>query len=271
MMHTKNKVVLITGGSSGIGKSIGEFLQSKGYTVYGTSRNPDKITNSLFPLLALEVKDVNSIKFAVANVIATSGKLDILINNAGVGITGALEEIPTEEIRNNFETNLFGPIEVMKAVLPQMRAQKSGLIINITSIAGYMGLPYRSVYSASKGALELITEALRMEVKDFGISITNVAPGDFATNIASGRYHAPLIKGSAYEIPYGNTLKVMDEHVDSGGNPNEMAEAIYKIIQNPNPKIHYKVGAFLQKFSIVLKRILPDKVYEKMLLNHYKL
>ena len=266
-----SKVVLITGGSSGIGRSIGEFLQSKGYTVYGTSRNPDKITKSLFPLLALEVKDVNTIKLAVANVIATSGRLDILINNAGVGITGALEEIPMEEIKNNFDTNLFGPIAVMKAVLPQMRQQKSGLIINITSIAGYMGLPYRGIYSASKGALELITESLRMEVKDFGVSITNVAPGDFATNIASGRFHAPLVQGSAYEIPYGNTLKTMNEHVDSGSNPNEMAEAIYKIIQNPNPKIHYKVGAFLQKFSIVLKRILPDKVYEKMLLNHYKL
>ena len=99
-----------------------------------------------------------------------------------------------QEIKNNFETNFFGPIEVMKAVLPQMRSQKSGLIINITSIAGYMGLPYRSVYSASKGALELITEALRMEVKSFGIHITNVAPGDFATNIASGRFHAPLLK-----------------------------------------------------------------------------
>ncbi|PVX47908.1 short subunit dehydrogenase, partial [Flavobacterium sp. 103] len=157
------------------------------------------------------------------------------------------------------------------AVLPQMRSQQSGLIINITSIAGYMGLPYRSIYSASKGALELITEALRMEVKSFGIQIANIAPGDFATNIAAGRFHAPVIKGSAYEIPYGNNLKTMDEHVDCGSNPNEMAEAVYAVIQNSNPKIHYKVGAFMQKFSIVLKRILPDKVYEKMLMNHYKL
>ena len=266
-----NKVVLITGGSSGIGKSIGEFLHHKGFVVYGTSRNPERVLNSVFPLVTLDVRNSDSIRAAVAKIIATSGRLDIVINNAGVGITGPLEEIPTEEIKNNFETNFFGPIEVMKAVLPQMRSQKSGLIINITSIAGYMGLPYRSVYSASKGALELITEALRMEVKSFGIQITNVAPGDFATNIASGRFHAPLIKDSAYEIPYGNTLQLMDEHVDSGSNPNEMAEAIYRIIQNPNPKIHYKVGAFIQKFSIVLKRILPDKVYEKMLMNHYKL
>ncbi len=266
-----NKVVLITGGSSGIGKSIGEFLHHKGFVVYGTSRNPDRVTNSIFPLIALDVRDVGTIELAVAKIIATSGRLDIVINNAGIGITGPLEEIPTAEIRNNFETNFFGPIEVMKAVLPQMRSQKSGLIINITSIAAYMGLPYRSVYSASKGALELITEALRMEVKSMGIQITNVAPGDFATNIASGRFHAPLIKGSAYEIPYGNTLKLMNEHVDSGSNPNEMAEAVFAIIQNPNPKIHYKVGAFVQKFSIVLKRILPDKIYEKMLMNHYKL
>ena len=266
-----NKVVLITGGSSGIGKSIGEFLFHKGYTVYGTSRNPEKITNSLFPLLALDVRNTESIRIAIEKIISISGRLDILINNAGVGITGPIEEIPTEEIKNNFETNFFGPIEVIKAVLPQMRFQNSGFIINITSIAGYMGLPYRGIYSASKGALELITESLRMEVKSFGIHITNVAPGDFATNIASGRYHAPVIKTSPYEIPYGDTLKMMDEHVNSGGNPNEMAEAIYKIIQTSNPKIHYKVGAFMQKFSIVLKRILPDKVYEKMLMNHYKL
>jgi short-subunit dehydrogenase len=265
------KVVFITGASSGIGKSIGEFLHHKDFVVYGTSRNPDAITQSIFPVLKLDVRNAQSIQECVALILQKEGRIDVLINNAGVGITGPIEEIPSEEIRNNFETNLFGPIEVMKATLPQMRLQKSGLIINITSIAGYMGLPYRGIYSASKGALELITEALRMEVKAFGIQITNVAPGDFATNIAAGRYHAPVLKGSAYEIPYGNTLQEMDVHVDSGSNPNEMAEAIYSIINTKQPKIHYKVGAFMQKFSIVLKRVLPDTFYEKMLMNHYKL
>ena len=266
-----SKVVLITGGSSGIGKAIGEFLFHKGFTVYGTSRNPEKITNSLFPLIGLDVRNTESINQAIAEIISISGRIDVVINNAGVGITGSIEETPMLEIKNNFDTNFFGPIQVVQAVLPQMRAQNSGLIINITSIAGYMGLPYRGIYSASKGALELVTEALRMEVKSFGIHITNVAPGDFATNIASGRFHTPLRKDSPYQIPYSNTLKMMDEHVDSGSNPNEMALVIYKIIQTPNPKIHYKVGSFLQKFSIVLKRILPDKAYEKMLMNHYKL
>jgi len=266
-----SKVVFITGASSGIGKSIGEFLHSKGFVVYGSSRNPERITNSVFPLIALDVRNKVSIQEAIAVVIMKSGRVDVVINNAGVGITGPIEEIPTEEIQNNFETNLFGPIEVIKAVLPQMRLQKCGLIINITSIAGYMGLPYRGIYSASKGALELITESLRMEVKSFGIHITNVAPGDFATNIAAGRFHAPVIEGSAYEIPYGKTLKELETHVDSGSNPNEIAKVIYKIIQTPDPNIHYKIGAFMQKFSILLKRILPDKLYEKMLMNHYKI
>ena len=265
------KIVLITGASTGIGKAIGTLLSQNGFTVIGTSRNPERYPNSLFELQPLDVKSVQSIQNAVAQVIAKHQKIDVLINNAGAGITGPIEELDTDEMKNNFDTNFFGPIEVMKAVMPQMRQQKSGLIINITSIAGYMGLPYRGIYSATKGALELVTEALRMEVKQFGIQITNVAPGDFATNIAAGRFHAPIIKGSAYEKAYANVLQTMNEHVNSGENPNKMATAILKIISTKNPKIHYKVGTFMQKFSIVLKRILPDLVYEKMLMNHFKL
>ncbi|MEZ4792110.1 MAG: SDR family oxidoreductase [Gelidibacter sp.] len=266
-----SKVVLITGGSSGIGKSVGEFLSSKGFTVYGTSRNPERYTDSQFELVQLDVSDVESIQNAVKTVIDKSSRLDVVINNAGAGITGAVEEIPMDEIKRNFETNFFGPINVIKAVLPQMREQNSGLIINITSIAGYMGLPYRGIYSASKGALELVTEAMRMEIKGFNIKMTNVAPGDFATNIAAGRYHAPVLEHSPYKVPYGNTLRLMDEHVDAGKDPSMVAKAIYRIILTEKPKVHYKIGEFMQKFSIVLKRILPDKVYEKMLQNHYKL
>jgi len=101
--------------------------------------------------------------------------------------------------------------------------------------------------------------------------MTNVAPGDFATNIAAGRYHAPVVKGSPYEVTYGSVLKAIDDDVDSGNDPIMVSQMVYKIINTTRPRIHYKVGAFMQKFSIVLKRILPDKVYEKLLLNHYKL
>jgi short-subunit dehydrogenase len=266
-----NKVVLITGGSSGIGKSVGEFLSEKGFIVYGTSRNPQNNPNHPFKLVALDVNNVETIKVAVAEVISKEGKIDVLINNAGMGITGPIEETPTQEMRNVFETNFFGAIEVMKAVLPQMRFQKSGLIINVTSIAGYMGLPFRGIYSATKGALEIVTEAIRMEVKSFGIQVTNVAPGDFATNIASGRYHTPVFENSPYKKTYQENLDLMDAHVNSGSDPQQMATAIYKIIQTPTPKIQYKVGDFMQKFSIVLKKLLPDLIYEKLLMNHYKL
>ena len=266
-----NKVVLITGGSSGIGKSVGEFLIKKKFIVYGTSRHPKSIKNHPFHLLALDVNDMNSIKNVINEVIELEGRVDVLINNAGMGITGPVEETPTEEMRKVFDTNFFGAIDVMKAVLPKMREQKSGLIINVTSIAGYMGLPFRGIYSATKGALEIVTEAIRMEVKGFGIEVANIAPGDFVTNIASGRYHTPVFENSPYKDNYERNLNLMNSHVDSGSDPIQMAKAIYKIINTKKPKIHYKEGGFMQKFSIVLKKILPDKVYEKLLMNHYKL
>lgn len=266
-----SKVVLITGGSSGIGKSVGEYLQEKDFLVYGTSRNPDRHTASQFQLIKLDVSSEATIREAVDYIIQKHGRLDVLINNAGAGITGPIEETPDSEIQRNFETNFFGPIRVMKAVIPHMRRQQSGLIINITSIAGYMGLPYRGIYSASKGALELLTEAFRMEIKEFNIQMTNVAPGDFATNIAAGRYHAPILETSPYKLTYGKTLELMDAHVSEGKDPYVMAKAIYDIIESPTPKVHYKVGEFMQKFSIVLKRLLPDKLYEKILMKHYKL
>lgn len=266
-----SQVVLITGASSGIGKSIAEYLVTKGFTVYGTSRNPRSDNLNGVHLIPLDVTKTETIKTAVANILVKEGKLDVLINNAGKGITGPLEEIPEEELKSVFETNYFGPIAVMKAVLPTMRKHRKGLIINVTSIAGYMGLPYRSAYSATKGALSLTTEALRMELKEFNVKVTNVAPGDFATNIASGRYHAPLLEDSDYAKNYGKSLSLMDEHVDEGEDPMLMAKAVFDIINTKEPQVDYKVGAFMQRFSTFLKGVLPSKTYERLLLKHYQL
>ena len=267
-----DKVILITGGSSGIGKSIGIHLSANGYRVYGTSRHPEKYSGfNDFQLVALDVADKNSIHTAVQTILDAEGRIDVLINNAGAGITGPIEEIPEDEILKNFTTNFFGPVNVIKAVLPIMRKQQEGLIINVTSIAGYMGLPFRGVYSASKAALEITTEAWRMELKPFNIKMTNVAPGDFATNIAAGRYHAPVKEDSPYKVSYGNTLHLMDTHVNSGQDPEIMARAVAKIIENDTPKVRYKIGVFMQRFSVVLHNILPSKMYEKLLMNHYKL
>ncbi len=266
-----SKVIFITGASSGIGKSTAEYLAEKKYTIYGTSRNPEKVKEINFNLIPLDVLSIESIHVAIKKVIDKEGTIDVLINNAGKGITGSIEDTPTEEMKLNFDTNFFGPVEVMKAVLPYMREKKSGKIINITSIAGYMGLPFRGVYSAGKGALELITETISMEVKRFGIDVVNVAPGDFATNIATARYHTPVLENSAYKEKYATNLALMNAHVDSGKNPMVVAKVIHKIIESNTNKIHYKVGGFMDKFSIILKRALPDKIYEKLLMNHYKL
>jgi short-subunit dehydrogenase len=265
------KVVFITGASSGLGKAIGDYLHQRGFQVFGTSRTPSNYPNFPFPLLEVDVRDPKTIQTALDLVQKHAGRIDIVINNAGVGITGPIEETPISEIKNNFETNFLGPIEVMKSALPYMRNQKTGLIINITSIAGSMGLPFRGVYSSSKGALALITEAVRMEVRPFGIKIVTLAPGDYATKIASNRYHAPLSSSSPYFLTYGKVLKQMNDHVQSGNDPVELAQMILKIIETRDPKVHYTVGSLMQKFSVILKRLLPGKVYEKILLNHHHL
>ena len=267
----KNKVVLITGGSSGIGKTTGIYLSSQGMKVYGTTRSLEKYSDfDHFTLLELDVKKPETIQKAIDHIVSEEGSLDVLINNAGVGITGPIEETPIEEINKVFDINLNGPIRMIQAVLPYMRKQGNGLIVNITSIAGYMGLPFRGIYSATKGGLELVTETLRMETRSYGVKVVNLAPGDFATNIASGRYHAPILKDSPYKA-YGKALESINEDVETAQDPILVAKRIYTIIGSKNPKGHYLVGTFMQRFSVFLKKIVPDKVFEKLLLKHYKL
>ena len=152
-----------------------------------------------------------------------------------------------------------------------MRKNKGGKIINITSIGASMGLPFRGGYSASKGALQIISEALRMEVAQFGIEVCTLAPGDYATDIASRRYYEPNKKGSPYEKLYQESLATMDEHVDDGNNPIEIALAVAGLIQKKHWQPHYAVGPFMQKLSLTLKRLLPQKVFERLLKNHYNL
>lgn len=264
------KVVLITGASSGIGHSVAELLSQRGYRVYGVGRNP-KDSPKLWSLMSMDVREEKSIERVVKFIIEKEGKIDILINNAGVGISGSVEEIPMEQYQNIFETNLFGVIRLCKCVLPYMREQKNGLILNTTSIAGYMGLPFRGAYSASKGALMLLSESLSMEVKKWGIEVCNLAPGDVATDIASRRYHHPKNDSSPYAKEYSLSLDMMNQGVDAGQSPDVLARKMIRIIEAKNRKIHYKQALCIEKFSIVLKRILPDRLYEKLLMKHYKL
>lgn len=264
-------VVFITGASSGIGKATALLLYKKGYRVIGTSRNPNNYSDFPFPLFEMDLTDANSISKAVDKVIEEFGSLDVLINNAGVGISGPLEELPDKAIRNLFDTNLYGPLGVIKYVLPHMRKQYGGRIVNITSIAGYSGLPFRSMYSATKSAFDRATESLRLELRGSGIQCCTLAPGDVATNIAKGRFHAPILENSPYKVAYKRSLEDMNAHVDKGISAEKVAQKVYEILCKKSVKPHYSVGPALQRFSVHLKAFLPQRWYEYMLAKFYNL
>jgi len=261
------KVVLVTGASSGIGLSIANNLHfQKKYIVYGTSRKINNSSNFSFNLIKLDVTKKSSIQRCISDILKKESKIDVLINNAGVGITGPLEEIPTSEINNHLQTNVIGPILLIKEVLPSMRSSKNGVIINVTSIAGEIATPFRSVYSGGKAALDIISETLAMELRSFGIDVVSIAPGDFKTNISKRRFHSPVIDKSEYKS-YAASLKKMNLGVNKGSDPEKIAKLVSNILLKRRPRIRYKVGSFIEINGIILKRILPQRIYEKLILR----
>jgi NAD(P)-dependent dehydrogenase (short-subunit alcohol dehydrogenase family) len=264
-------VVLITGASSGIGLAAGSYLQSRGFEVVGTSRNPKNYPNHPFPLVPMDVQDNTSIQKAIERVFTQHGRLDVLVNNAGMGMAAPLEELEMEPIDRIMDTNLKGPIRVIQQVLKIMHKQQSGRIINVASLAGDNGLPFRSVYSASKAALMRITESLRLELRHTPIQCTTLSPGSIQTPIAANRFYAPLKGDSPYYTQYKNALSDMDAHVNKGLKPIEVAKKIAQLIQTKRLKPHYSVGPFLEVFSPVIKFFLPQRTYENVLASFYNL
>ncbi len=264
------RIVLITGASSGMGLATADFLTRKGYRVYGTSRRPEKYEVS-FPLLAMDYTDPESIRRTVTEILQREGRIDVLINNGGRGMIGPLAETPSSDMHALYETNVFGPLELIKAVLPAMHEQGEGLIINISSIAGFAGLPFRGGYSSSKAALMILSETLRFELHGSGIRVTDIAPGDFRTGIAQKRFYAPNRPDSPYYEQYERILRQIDEEVDSGLPPEMMARLIEKIIRTPRPKMQYRIGPFMQKMLPAAKALLPQFLYEKIMLKMYGL
>jgi short-subunit dehydrogenase len=264
------KVVLVTGGSSGIGASICERLANEGHIVYGTSRNAigEKIKG--YTLVKLDVENIYTIQATVNEIIVKEGKIDVLINNAGVGIMGAVEDCNDEEIMKAFNINVFGLVRASRAVLPQMRKQKSGLIINIASIAGHMGLPYRGFYSATKASVQRITEALRIEVAAFGIKACVVDPGDFNTNISSNRVVSKNVKSrSVYSAETLRIEEMINSEINKSLDAEMVGELVSKIIKTSNPKVYYRVGKFMQKFSVKVRSILGPNIFENIIKKHY--
>jgi NAD(P)-dependent dehydrogenase (short-subunit alcohol dehydrogenase family) len=260
-------VVLITGISSGFGLESARLLASKGHKVYGTVRREVEKLDGVNYLFA-DVTDREAVQRAVDEVITREGRLDAIVCNAGMGVGGPIEFTSPEDARRQIETNFGGAVSLIQAALRPMRTQRSGRIICVSSIGGLMGLPYQAFYSASKFALEGFCEALRLEVRDFGISVTLVNPGDFSTGFTSGRKKVPSEAVEAYPAYAEGMQKI--EHDELGGlKPIVVARTIEKILRKRRPAYHYVVATFEQRLSVLLKRILPARLFSHILGAYY--
>jgi len=258
------KNVLITGTSSGFGKATASLLTQSGYQVIGSSRNPAKVQAD-HQMIQLDVQEDASVKAAVEQAIEQMGTIDVLINNAGYGLSGPIEETTLEEAKKQVDTNFFGVVRMTKAVLPYMRKQKSGLIINISSLGGMVGMPYQGFYSASKFALEGYTEALRLEVLHHGISVLNINPGDYKTEATENRKIAENIT-EAYKSRFEHTVGLYEKDEINGADPIEVAKLVETLIKKEgNYKVRYLIGKQDQKLAVRLKRFVSSRFYERVI------
>ena len=264
------KVILITGISSGFGKQTSELLAEKGHIVYGTVRK-ETGTGKLINIIKMDLTEPASIKRAVETVLQKEGKIDILINNAGMHTGGPIETSPIENIRLQIDTNFIGMVQLTKAVLPAMRKQSGGLIINFSSIGGLIGLPFQAFYSASKFAIEGFSEALRMELKQFNIKVVLINPGDFQTSNSANRrkFLTPTGPTDPYEKQFNTTLAKIEKDEAKGWAPEILARKIVRIVELKNPKNRYIIASFEQKLSVALKYILPDKYFRLIIEAYY--
>lgn len=263
------KNILITGTTSGIGQVLANYLSEKGYTVIGTSRK-QFAEKGAFRIFALDVTQAVAVEKLMEAVSKRVGKIDVLINNAGYGMAGPIEDTSIEEAKAQFETNYFGVLRMTKAVLPLMRKNGGGLIINMSSIAGLMGMPFQGHYAASKFALEGLTESLRMELKPFNIRVCNINPGDFKTNFASSRRLVAKVSPD-YQERFQQVRDIYETDESNGADPILIAKLVERLIRaKGRPRIRYLVGHKMQVFSAKLKYWLGDNLFEKGLEDYWK-
>lgn len=265
-----SKVILITGASSGLGEFLAHFLAEKGYKVYGTSRNIQQ-KGQKFTAIQMDVCNEDSVQDALLQILKTEKRLDVVINNAGLGLASPFEHTRMTEIERLLDTNFKGVIRVCQAVLPVMRNQGYGKIIQISSIASEFGLPYRGLYCASKAAVERFTEALRMEVKKSGIQVCTVQPGGIQTDINKNRMTSPLPADSPYNESFERCYEIVNASVSKGYPLLPFGPAILGLIEAKELKKVYRIGKLTEKLSVLLNRLLPSQIFEKILTNHYRL
>ncbi len=262
-------VVLITGASSGIGLATAKRLHARGAHVWGASR---RVIEGEIPWLAMDVTDDAAVHAGVQTVAEKAGRIDALITCAGYGIAGAIEDTSSAEAEAQFATNFFGTFRAVRAVLPVMRAQRSGRIVLVGSIAGRIAVPFQGFYSASKFALEGFAESLRMEVKPFGIDVSLIEPGDFKTDFTAARVRvAGARAASPYHAACARALHQMEHDERNGPDPAIVADLILALLDARRPPLRVRVGGLVQRFAVSLKAILPAASFEKLIMGNYKI
>ncbi len=254
------RVALVTGASSGFGQATAALLAAQGFQVFGTSRAPTHSTAGSFELLPLDVCSETSVQTCVQTILERTGRIDLLVNNAGFAQGGALEENSLEDARAQFETNVFGVLRMLKAVLPVMRRQGSGQIITVSSLLGVVAMPYLSLYASSKFALEGMIEGLYDELRPFHIKVSLVEPGFFRTKFDARPPAAPL---AVYEVARQSMLRFVRAGVEQGPDPKQVARRIVQLATSASPPLRSYVGP-RAGLLVALRQWLPQRIFEQV-------
>lgn len=272
-MANRNTIVLVTGASSGIGNACATHLAKRGYRVYGTCRNPSsyvKKADEFFEMIGMNATDDQSVAKAIALILAAEGRIDAVVCNAGMGISGSVEDSDLEAIKLQMDTNFLGVVRVVKALLPSFRQAGSGRFIVMSSMAGVVGMPFQAFYSASKYALEGFVESLRYEIRSFGIGACLIEPGDFRTGFTAARKPS-LPEGSPYAGLYASAMGVQVRDETAGHDPMEVAKLVQTLIEARRLRARYTAGPMFERFAVILKRVLPAGAFELFYRMYYHL
>jgi len=259
-MNTTPKVALVTGASSGFGQATAALLAAQGFLVFGTSRAPAHNEAGSFELLPLDIDSETSVQTCIQTILERTGRIDLLVNNAGFAQGGALEETSLEDARAQFETNVFGVLRMLKAVIPVMRQQGSGQIITVSSLLGVVAMPYLGLYSSSKFALEGMIEGLYHELRPFHIRVSLVEPTFFRTKFDARPPAAPL---AVYESARQSMMRFVRDEVEQGPDPEQVARRIVQLATSAAPPLRSYVGP-RAGLLVALRRWLPQRIFEQV-------
>jgi NAD(P)-dependent dehydrogenase (short-subunit alcohol dehydrogenase family) len=276
MADNSHKTALITGASSGIGEATALQLAELGFTVYASARRVDRMSDLAdrgIRTRSVDVSDDDSMVTLIETIIADTGRIDVLVNNAGYGLYGALEDVPIVDARRQFEVNVFGLARMTQLVLPQMRAQRDGYIVNISSMGGKIWEPLGSWYHASKFAVEGLSDSLRVEVAEFGIKVVIIEPGTIRSEWSG--IAADNLEATSANTPYAGLAKLVGaglravDRLPIASGPEVVAEVIAKAVQDPKPRTRYPAGGGARGM-LLAERILPDRGFDRFIQMSYR-